>query len=323
MRETTIQNDTILKQLDQAVDLKGVNELQVGRKLLEPSKIRMVDSISRRDSLKENVVKQAVDRKKVTMGDVNQSTDTFSMDSVARIEPQALDKMVTEIIAKEEIILPEKKIERSRPDWAVGIFILVFIIFASVRIFFNKYLNQLFYATINYSTASRLFREKTLNLTHAAFRLDILFMIVFSLFLFQLGSELNVSFNHLSFLSYLILLASVIGYFLAKRLAYLIIGIAAESVNETQEYVYNVDLYNRVLGLILLPVSLLIAFASFENPRVFYISGVVVILVMYIMALFRGSKILLRKHFSIFYLILYLCTLEILPLVFIYRLLLV
>jgi len=44
--------------------------------------------------------------------------------------------------------------------------------------------------------------------------------------------------------------------------------------------------------------------------------------IFYLMSLIRGGKIFLKKQFSISYLILYLCTLEFLPLVLIYNLLL-
>ncbi|HAH22872.1 MAG TPA: hypothetical protein DCL77_03780 [Prolixibacteraceae bacterium] len=52
-------------------------------------------------------------------------------------------------------------------------------------------------------------------------------------------------------------------------------------------------------------------------------TGLVVISIFYLVSLARGIKIFLRKHFSISYLILYLCTLEFLPLLLVYNILLI
>jgi len=310
MLETTFQNDTILKNLDQSVELNTPAKIQITRKVLEPTKIRLVDSISRQDSIKKSKSQNYT---------WSLSRREAKMDSLPRIEPLSL-ALTTESIKEKQIVLPEKQIERDRPDWAIGVFIIAFVIFASVRIFFNKYLAQLFNATLNYSTASRLFRERSLNLLHAAFRLDVLFMIVFSFFLFQSGRKLGIQYNQLSVINYFLVLGSVIGYFFLKRFAYLTIGFTTESILETQEHLYNMDLYNRVLGLLLLPVSLLIAFSTFSGAGILYFLGFAITLTVYLLSILRGLKILMRKHFSIFYLILYLCTLEILPLVFVCKL---
>jgi len=192
-----------------------------------------------------------------------------------------------------------------------------------VRLVFNKYLRQLIQSTINYSTFSRLLRERYFNLFHASFRLDLIFSLIMALFSYQFISAFKINLGIKgSFNVYLACLGIVIGYFLAKKFIYYVIGILTESKHEVQEYLFSITVYNRVLGLFLVPVSATIAFIPLSQVEPLLYSGLGIVIIFYLMSLIRGGKIFLKKQFSISYLILYLCTLEFLPLVLIYNLLL-
>jgi hypothetical protein len=209
---------------------------------------------------------------------------------------------------------------RSDTDWVAGILLLCLVILASIRLGFNKYLGQLFSSAVSYTNSMRLFREKAFNVFFGSFRLDILFHLVLSLFVFQVFRLLEIDFGiSQSIFVYLICLGIVVGYFLMKRFLYFLIAVTTETQPETQEYLFHMSNYNRVLGLFLLPVTIAIAYVRMYDKTTLVLSGVGVVLIFYTFLLIRGSKILLRKHFSISYLILYLCTLEFLPLLLIYQ----
>jgi hypothetical protein len=125
-----------------------------------------------------------------------------------------------------------------------------------------------------------------------------------------------------SFYIYLICLGILIGYFTTKRILYSLIGILTESKHEVQEYLFSITVYNRVLGLFLLPVSATIAFIPLPQVESLLFAGLIIIAIFYLLSLLRGGKIFLKKQFSISYLILYLCTLEFLPLLLVYNILL-
>jgi len=124
-----------------------------------------------------------------------------------------------------------------------------------------------------------------------------------------------------SYYVYLACLGIVIGYFTAKRILYYIIGVLTESKHEVQEYLFSITVFNRVMGLFLLPISATIAFIPLSQVELLLFAGLGIIIIFYLMSLIRGAKIFLKKQFSISYLILYLCTLEFLPLLLIYNLL--
>ena len=238
------------------------------------------------------------------------------------IQPLPYDSLYT-VLKKVEVVYPGKKVLRSNPDWLVGVLLISFLLFASVRLIFNKYLSQLIQSTINYSTFTRTFRERYFNLFHASFRLDLVFSLILALFGYQSFNIFKISLGAArTYYTYLICLGIVFGYFLIKKTIYHIIGILTESKTEVQEYLFSITVYNRVLGLFIMPVTATIAFIPLANAEPMLYAGLAVIAIFYLMSLFRGAKIFLKKHFSISYLILYLCTLEFLPLVLIYVLLL-
>lgn len=239
------------------------------------------------------------------------------------LDPLPYDSLHT-VLKGVEVVFPGKKLARNNPDWLVGVLVIAFFLFATVRLIFNKYLSQLAHATINYSTFTRLFHERYFNLMHASFRLDIIFNMVLALFGYQLLTAYRINFGiPSSFYVYLICLGLVIAYFILKRIAYFLTGVMTESKREVKEYLFSITVYNRILGLFLLPLTAIVAFVPVYEPELFLFLGLGIIGIFYLLSLRRGAKIFLRKHFSILYLILYLCTLEFLPLLLIYNLLLI
>ena len=238
------------------------------------------------------------------------------------LQPLPYDSLHT-VLKKVEVVFPGKKLLRSNPDWLVGVLVLAFFLFATVRLIFNKYLSQLFQSTINYSTFTRAFRERYFNMLHASFRLDVIFALTTSLFGYQFISayKINIGISR-SFNVYLVCIAIVIAYFMVKKVIYYLIGILTESKNEVQEYLFSITVFNRILGLFLLPLTSIIAFVPLYQTQLLLFIGLGIISIFYLLSLIRGGKIFLKKHFSIFYLILYLCTLEFLPLLLIYNILL-
>lgn len=219
--------------------------------------------------------------------------------------------------------LPEREVNRSGTDWLTLVIFVAMVLLASVRTGWHKYLVQLFYAVVNASAADRLYQEKNSSVYWGAFQLDVLFYLLFSAFLFQLVNHFHLEVAGRNFVRYTICLAAVVFYFLIKKTIYIFTGYVVERTGETGEYLFQMNTFNRVAGIILLPIVLLIAFSPFRQPDVLITAGILIIISLYVLLITRGFITLLKKEFSIFYLFLYFCTLEFLPLVLIYNTLVV
>ena len=226
------------------------------------------------------------------------------------------------LVAHPDVILPAGYRNQTNYDWITILLVFCLLLFATVKIPYAKYLGHMFQSLFNYSTSARMFRERNYSLVHGAFRMDIYFYIIFSLFVYEALICFNIDLPVKNFMFFLFCLPAVTGYFLLKRLLYTMIGVVNKGLPETNEYWFNLNNYNRVLGLFLFPVVAILAFSPYFNPLFFVFVGLFLTASFYGMSLQRGILILLKKQFSIFYLFLYLCTLEFLPLLLIFKMVL-
>ena len=215
-------------------------------------------------------------------------------------------------------IIPRQK-SYPEGDWLTGILFFAFVLLASVSAGYSKYISTLFQSLINYPTAFRMFREKNYSILHGAFRLEVLFYIIISIFVFQVIILASSSDTLFTFPVYGQTLGILVVYFLGKKLAYRALGSIFIGASDTSEFLFNMDNFNRGAGIILFPIVALIAYFPSGDPVIAVFLGVFTATVFYVMLLKRGISILLKKQFPIFYLFLYLCTLEFLPLLLMYK----
>jgi hypothetical protein len=114
-------------------------------------------------------------------------------------------------------------------------------------------------------------------------------------------------------------MALILGFFLGKKLLYWIMGSLFIGTSDTRELMFNMDNSYRAEGIILFPIVGVITFEPFGNAVFAIAAGIFTLLFFYGILLKRAVSILLKKQVSIFYLFLYLCTLEFLPLLIIYK----
>ncbi|MFW6257709.1 MAG: DUF4271 domain-containing protein, partial [Prolixibacteraceae bacterium] len=301
--------------------LKNLNSLPESQELkLERSAPVSLQEIGVRK--KEKVVEQA---KPAQPGRKNwrQQQQIPAGNEFRFIEPRNEVNLVASANINYGLHLPERPVESSGYDWVTLVLLVAVALFASVRTTWNKYLSSLFHSTVNYSTALRMYQEKNNSLQQGAFMLDVLFYIILSVFAFQVLNYFNVGIPYQNFYLYLFCLAGIVTYFLAKKTIYRFMGVVIEKRSETGEYLFNADNFKRVAGLILLPMVAVIAYYPYGNENFPVIAGMAVLVFLYSLLVLRGFVILLRKQFSIFYLFLYFCTLEFLPLVLLYKILVV
>jgi hypothetical protein len=115
------------------------------------------------------------------------------------------------------------------------------------------------------------------------------------------------------FLFYLVLVGGIFGIYLIKRIGIRMVKLVADGDFGLGEYEFSVFLINRILGILLFPLGLLVAYAPiFYLPALIYTTaGVVLILFLY--RLMRSLLTALETGVTPFYILFYICTLEILP----------
>ena len=121
------------------------------------------------------------------------------------------------------LVLPERKVEQTRADWLTILLIAGFLLVASIHSAWGKYLANLFKSVVNYPTAVRMLQEKNSSVIHAAARLDVLFYLIFPVFIFQLAIFFNLNVPFENFYLYVLALLILALFLLYKKLFYKIL----------------------------------------------------------------------------------------------------
>jgi hypothetical protein len=251
---------------------------------------------------------------------INIAVDSLRLakDSLAALKPVTVQPAA-------EVVMPERGRKFSdlsaQQDWLIPVLIILVAYTGLLRMLSGKYVSNLFKSVFNTQNAENLYNTVNVRNSLPAFGLDVLFHLSISTFAYE--ALTSVGFNpglHGS----LILLATLIGFsilFALKTGVYRFLSYIFGTGAQTGEFLFYVSLYNRILGMLLLPLVISIPFVSSNLTMVLIQCGLVMIVATYLLQMTRGAKIILRNPVSIFYLFLYLCALEILPLVVIYKLL--
>ncbi len=226
------------------------------------------------------------------------------------------------VSGKEDVL--SKKIEASKrvpeempfetTDWMLGIILVSLLLFGWIRVGYGKYVQMAVQASYNFFSARRIKEEANILRSRVFYFLNILFFINLSLFITQFAEFHQIMIPLVSGIGlFFIVLAGILLLYSLKGLLLVILDFLFLAKGAFTYYNATVFIYNRMIGLFLLPIITVIPFISQKvTPWLFY-SGFFIIAGFYIFRIFRGLQIGFKNRLSIFYLILYLCALEILP----------
>jgi len=210
-----------------------------------------------------------------------------------------------------------------QPIWVMVLILLSVIIIGYLFSAFNSRFNSVVKAFFTMRFANQLAREEY-SLTHpVSVFLSINFLLTCSLFILQLVSAKNIfSFDvQLTFFSFLIVILCVLVVYIVKILSLKIFGFIFDKPLVAGEYTFNIFLVNQILGIGLIPIIIFIAYGKQSFESIFIYAGIALMAIAFIIRAGKGAiSALAGGEVTPFYLFLYLCTLEILPLLLGYNL---
>ncbi len=212
---------------------------------------------------------------------------------------------------------------RRTPDWFTLTLIFVIIAFAWIRVFYSKIFKQLINAFFSNSISNQVVRDENILVQRASILMSFVFYLTGSLFIYQVSVFFNWDYPFLGegFLRFLVVCLIVAFAYSFKMVLLKAMGEVFELDRPVASYIFNIFLINNMLGLILIPVVVAIAFVVTYSTGIAIYTGVALVIIAFIYRLVRAFNIWMTlPGVSIFYLILYFCTLEIAPLVIIVKL---
>ncbi len=208
-----------------------------------------------------------------------------------------------------------------RPDWLLGIIIGCLVMLAWLKLFYNKFLDQTMQSLFNYQLSTKLLRDQNIFSRRVGFLLNIHFVLVGAALAYLILGYFHIRpFNLDGILSYLAYAGILSGFLILRYLTSHAVGYVFDKHYEFREYIHQLLLIYKNLGIYLLVLVIGIAYIR-EDLRAYLVYLAFLLLAAAVVfRIFKGLKIILsKKEVLIFYLILYLCTLEILPVLVFYR----
>jgi hypothetical protein len=218
--------------------------------------------------------------------------------------------------------IPSERYEHSSLDGMFYLLVAMLFFYALVKLFFGKYLANLMTLFFKASIRQQQLREQVLQSPFPSLLLNILFIFssgLYAAFLlrhFRYGDPDRFWFHFLFCASLLAIL------YLSKFVVLRITGWIFNINRAVETYLFVVFMTNKVIGILLLPFLVLIAFSGPFLTEIGITLSILMICLFYIYR-YIASYSTLRKEIKIsgLHFFLYLCAFEIAPLLLIYKVL--
>lgn len=174
-------------------------------------------------------------------------------------------------------------------------------------------------------SGSRHFKEQIQSATVSNFLMNLFFGVVAGSFIFYAGRLIDIGRQNTyeSRLMLLILIGGMLGIYLVKYFVIRFSGWAFRVEAITDQYLFNVFLINKVIGILLLPFTILLAFARPEWVAPVIIISLLSVGVLLINRYTRSWQVFGSFfQYSRFHFFTYLCASEILPMAVLVKILL-
>lgn len=231
------------------------------------------------------------------------------------VEVKEVPTKTTEI----EILFNPKKKEVNVYPWQTILLILGVFVVGFAKAFSNNRFKQSLKSLLNYSVAQEITREEKVFFHRANLLLTLNHIICVSLFIFCLNDLIHFSNNKSPISTFVLIPLFIIAIYAIKYIFSKVLFFIFNDLSLSNEYIFNISLYNHLLGVFLIPILGLCYFSGLSTSIILAYFALPVISISLIMRMFRLVVIGKSKGVSYFYIFLYICTLEILPLVALYR----
>ncbi|MCX6247131.1 MAG: DUF4271 domain-containing protein [Bacteroidetes bacterium] len=203
-----------------------------------------------------------------------------------------------------------------QPDWILGILLLSFVLLAWVQVFYPRRLRQVMMAPYSRRFLSQLVRDGDLFSERIALAAGFIYVTTTSLFIFELFRITPESTNSIfpqGFLMFALISICILGFWILKIGLIRFLSFIFRTRQTTREYILNILIFNIVTGLFVLPFLVLTIYLKSD---IFLWICIIIFILFFFFRFARGFLIGISiTKFSWLFLFVYLCSLEILPLV--------
>ncbi len=199
-------------------------------------------------------------------------------------------------------------------DWIIAVILISAFLFSLVRNTYKNLMPELtsyfLFRGINDSSSrnmGELFHWQSTILNFSSFLIISLFGYIAAYFYSMIPSDIP------GIIYWIISLGIIISSFTLRHIVCIVTGSSSGQIEIFREYLVSIYTFYRLIAISFFIIIILMTYTSFFSSRFFLTTGIIVMGIMYSFRIIRLLVIFINRNISIFYLILYLCALEILP----------
>lgn len=208
--------------------------------------------------------------------------------------------------------------------WPAVILFFVFVLFVYLNFTNPKKLLQVFLSVYSNQASKQLYREDYRLAKNTSVLLSVSFVLVISFLIYTTNNYFGFILKDLYPLKqFLFFVAVVTMMYVIKLLTNYFLSFTTKTLELNNEYTFNIFIYCQTLGVILLPLAICVQFSKYPTEWFLY-PAITLCGLFYALRFVRGFIIsAIEQNVGIVYIFLYLCALEILPLLVLIKFLLV
>lgn len=200
-----------------------------------------------------------------------------------------------------------------------GIMLLIIIAFFFISLSFKngfKYFIQLLNNPFSMRLRENLFEDRTINETFILTTLISNSCIIQGILMYYFLDYMNLIGNssNIELAPPLLCIAASTGYYLFQLIFYRILGYVYGTSGQTKIWIEGYNSTQALLGIALIPIVLMLNIHAAEITTLLTIGGILYIL-SHILFICKGFRIFFNKIQTTLYFILYLCGVEIVPVI--------
>lgn len=251
-------------------------------------------------------------------------------DSIRRVEVVRFSKMVDSSrynrhpyfrFTQPQVRISQLRRWEGKEGLFYGIVALV-LLFGLLRNAFARYLADLFRTYFRTTLRQRLIKEQVANAPLPSLLFNLLFLLIGALLVVLLLRHFRMGLELPFWILFLYSLAALTLMYGVKFVVLKLFGWMLNAREATDTYIFVVFTTNKVMGILLLPVVLGLAFTAGDTYQVFYALSLVLVSGLFLYR-FYLSFVTVQKlmQINLFHFLLYFCGLELAPLLLINKLL--
>ncbi len=222
----------------------------------------------------------------------------------------------------EKLIWETREVTNNLEDWILLLILISVIILVVVKVIKSEFISELVSSIV---VPKMMARESSSQIgwtdTERILMLTVYFIIgpLFFTLVFANSFSSISSQTHLFAFFSLFFVALIFAFFLRLFVLFLIEWVVGKTDIIT-EYSFSIGQSNRFIGLFLIPITLLAVVLPKSQGQGILIFGLIILVLIYVLRIMRMIINSLKIPRGFFYIILYLCTFEILPFLYVFHL---